>query len=167
MEYLYDKLCRITRICIILSMVFMIALMLVLIGNVIARAFGRVIVGTYEISELFCIVAVSFAFAYGEIHGVHVAVRLLLDRFKGRKRLLFEIIAHFFSTMTWGIVTWATFTFVNLWSSERTDAIHLPYLPFRIIWAIGMILFFLLLLTNLIRAITKLLNTRRQPATLP
>ena len=130
-----------------LGAVFLLAMMITVVANIIYRFFGHVIVGSYELVELMILVTVSFALGYTAQQKGHLVVNILVTRFPQRIQSILEAITSFISAATWGIIAWASAGILTeRWLREQTEMLSVPYLPFRFIWLFGLILLCLVFL---------------------
>jgi len=137
--------------------VFLTAMMLLIVANVVYRLLGHVIAGSYELSELMIVVTAAFALGYAALEGSHVAVRVLTSRFSRRVQLVLGAVMAFISLGVWGVIAWTgTSVVTERWLSERTDLLEVPFLPFRLIWILGLGLVCLVYLAEVVQTLRKL-----------
>jgi len=128
--------------------------MVLIVASVVVRPFGEVIAGSYELVEVLIVVIVGFALAYTALKQRHVAISLLTSRFSQRKQVIIASFTWFLSLCTWGIIVWAsTDIMFEKWLAERTEWLGVPYLPFRFVWVFGLLLYCLVFLIELSRAL--------------
>lgn len=139
-----------------LAGIFLAGIMVAIVLDVILRLVKIPIIGSYELTEVAIIVAVAFALPYTALKGGHVAVDLLVSRFKPRARQLSVAITILFSTVIWALVVWASVEVLQAkWLNEASYTLKIPYLPFRFIWVIGLTLFCIVYLFEAIKRLIK------------
>jgi TRAP-type C4-dicarboxylate transport system permease small subunit len=135
---------------------FLVAMMLLVLANVIYRLFGHAVFGSYELSEMMVVVTVAFALAYAAAKKSHVVVRIIVSRFPRRAQALTEAVMSLLSLGTWAVIAWAgTIVMSERWLGEKTELLLVPLLPFRVFWLIGLILFCLVYLLDMLTAIRR------------
>lgn len=116
---------------------FLVALMFLIVANIIYRAFGHIIAGTYELSQLLAVAAVSFALIYATLGKSHVIINILISRFPSRSKSILELAMSVITFIVWVLVTWGSATILSeKWLNENTEMLDIPFLPFRFIWVI-------------------------------
>ena len=157
MEALADLIERITRKGVFVGGDFLIAGMLLLMGNIFGRFLHIIIPGSYELFELLMVIPVGFALVYAALHQTHVVVRLIVSRFPAKLAAVAETGAALLSFVIWALITWggARLAYEN-GLGEISDVLEIPFLPFRIIWLFCLFLFCLTYLVDLSRAFGKL-----------
>ena len=136
------------------GIVFLLALMVLVVANVVVRAFGGGIAPTYELSELMIVVAVAFALVYTTKEKGHVVVDILVPRLPRRIQAILQSFTLFLSVGICALIGWAGFDIMRYtWLKETTTVLELPYLPFRGIWVFSLLLVFLVLLFDLFKAL--------------
>lgn len=114
------------------------ALMLLTVVTVVFRAIGIAFPGTYSLSMLLLIPAVSFALAYAAMQGEHTRVTLFVDRIKSdRIRLGVHGVMTFLGSLFWVAIAWATIreAIRRGAQNELSPIINVPVAPFR--WAMA------------------------------
>lgn len=133
--------------------------MLLLVSNIFGRFTHFVIPGSYELFELVMAVPIAFALVHAALQKAHVIVRLLVSRFPPKLGALMEVFASFLSLVVWALIVWggARLAFES-GLKEASETISVPYLPFRILWLLGLVLFCLSYLLDMSRALKRLLE---------
>jgi TRAP-type C4-dicarboxylate transport system permease small subunit len=145
---------RITRGCTLISSAFLIAVMLIIVANVVVRFFGRIIPGHYELVSLLIVVSVAFTLSYTALHQGHIAMKLIISRVSRRKQIIIGAVTTILSIVVWGAITWASIAVINEKGlSEVSNMLLIPYLPFRCVWVLGLSLFCLVLLSDLLKVL--------------
>jgi TRAP-type C4-dicarboxylate transport system permease small subunit len=147
---------RMEGISVAIGICFLLGIMVLAVSNIISRACGNVIAGTYEIIGLAIVVTVVFALGYTELEKNHIVVRVLVDRFPQRVRAIVYIITSFISLGVWALIAWAAVAILReRWLMEESQLLEIPYFPIRFIWVLGLLVFCLVLLFNLLMLLSQ------------
>jgi TRAP-type C4-dicarboxylate transport system permease small subunit len=145
---------RLTHFGIALGGAFLVAMMLVIVAVVFSRLLHIGIAGATEMVEVFVIVTVAFALPYTALRKGHVVIEILLNRFKPRTQAILQAFCSFLTLSIWGLITWsAAVIMLEKGLSEVSFLIKVPYLPFRIVWILGLILFCMAFLVDFIKSV--------------
>ena len=159
MDYVANIFRRLNRGGMAIGAAFLTGMMVLIVANIIYRLSGHVIPGSYEISELMIVVAVAFALGYAAVEKSHVVVKIVVSRFPQRWQSILEAFMSLISLATWAVIAWASVNVLSArWLTEETDLLDVPYLPFRIVWVLGLVMFCLVYLTDLFRALSQLVR---------
>lgn len=112
--------------------------------------------GAINLSVYILVAVIYFSLAYAQLKDENVAVELVVNRFRGRSRQLIIIIALLISLVACFFLVWSSCKSTWLsWSvRERMDgAPFYPIYPSKIALAIGVVLLFLQLLADFIKAV--------------
>ena len=138
---------------------FLTGMMVLIVANIIYRLFGHVIPGSYEISTLMIVVAVAFALGYAAVHNSHIVVKIVVTRFSERWQAILTVIMSLISLATWAVIAFASYNVLSQrWLTEMTDLLDIPYLPFRMIFVLGLVILCLVYITDLVRALRGVLK---------
>lgn len=159
METLTVWVNRITKGGVFVGGFFLIIGMLLLMSNIFGRFINFVIPGSYETFELLMVIPVGFGLAYAGLHQGHVVVNLIVSRLPPRLRAAAEVLAALLSLAIWVLIAWggAHLAFES-GLHEISDVLGIPYLPFRIVWVIALILFCLSYFLDLHQAVRRAIN---------
>ena len=156
MDYLANIVRRMGGWGMALGAAFLTGMMVLIVANIISRLSGHVIAGSYELSELMIVVAVAFALGYAALKKSHVVVKIVVSRFPQRAQSILEAFMSLISLATWALIAWAGFLILSeRWLTEETDLLDVPYLPFRFVFLLGLLLFCLVYLIDLFRALSQ------------
>nr|WP_255720554.1 TRAP transporter small permease subunit [Acuticoccus kalidii] len=140
----------------VLAGVFLVAIAVIVASQIVARLMGKIVPSADEFAG-FCLAATSFlglAFAFRE--GSHIRVTLFVHAARGWLRQVFLVVALAIAATIMGIFAWHTLKMVgqNLMRNEVTSGlIPMPlWLP-QAGMAIGVLLFFIAILEDLVRAL--------------
>jgi TRAP-type C4-dicarboxylate transport system permease small subunit len=140
---------RATFFSTIVVCVFLLILAILTTINVIVRGLGGNILGNTEISVLLAIIAVSCAFAYTTLERGHISVTMLVDHLSKPTRAILEIVTSTISLAFIALIIWGSIKLLPNKLDEQTFIHHIPILPFRIIFVLGLILFCLVWVVNI------------------
>ena len=163
MDRYHSFILRLTTAFTVVGISFMVGVMLVIVANIISRAFDKAILGTYELAQLMLAVTVGCALAYCALMQSHVIVSIVLTRLRHPVRKVLAVITTFFSLVLWILVAWqgAKFAMEQLSVREITFIMEWPVYPSRFIFLIGVILLCLLLFGDLVKALRE--SVRNEP----
>ncbi|MGB9919705.1 MAG: TRAP transporter small permease [Moorellales bacterium] len=120
---------------------FLVANAVLIFTNVVSRAFGRSIVGTYELVVLLIVVSASLSLFATTVERGHVTVPFVTRRLTGRAAAVVSGLASLLSAATWAVLVWASMRVLpGKWLRERSELLEVPYLPFRLVWVVALIL---------------------------
>jgi len=154
MEYFEKFVRRLGTVCGAIGTIFLVAIMAVIMTNIVLRAFGRALIGTYEAVQLMSVVTASFCIGYCAIKQGHVVVSLVTTRLPERIRTLFYMVTSSIAIGLWALIIWkgAVFAWQHLLKGEVTHVMRWPIYPMRFVFVLGSIILCLVLLVDLFRA---------------
>lgn len=133
------------------------AIMAMVMVNVILRLAGYPLKGTLEFVQIFSALAIGLSLANCAVHGGHIAVTLLVDKFPPKVQVavdfLMELIAFVFLMVgAWQLYLQAA---GSMQSGEVGMTTGMPFYPFIGLIAIGFLLFALVVLKKMVAAFSK------------
>lgn len=159
MNVLANALARITKGGTLIGGLFLIAGMLLLVGNIIGRLAHFVIPGSYEVFELIMAVPVAFGLVYAALTKGHVVVHLIVSRLPERIAAASEVFASLLSFAAWALIAYAGAQLaIESGLEEISETLGIPYLPFRVVWVFCLLLFCLTYLVDLSQAFRRSLK---------
>jgi TRAP-type C4-dicarboxylate transport system permease small subunit len=125
--------------------------MFIIVANVIYRAFGGVIVGTYDLVEITIVIVAAFSIADTEIHKRHTSVDMVTNLLSEGAQLHVENGCNLISFLYWGIIAWgsAKLTIEKAQLGEVTELLRISIIPFRALWVFGLILICMVIVYNI------------------
>ena len=84
----------------------LVAMMLVTVGEMVFRMFGRPMAGTVETIGWLAAVTTAFALGYTQLYQGHVSIDLLVRRFGPLTAALLNVVVYLISTALFVVVTW-------------------------------------------------------------
>lgn len=153
-ERIVHSLCK---YCDWIARVGVVAMMLIAVGNIIMRAAGKPILGTYDFVSFIGAMLVAFAIAYCAVQKGHIEVELFVARLPERPREIITCITSFFSLGIFSVTTWQCVVLANdMWKhGELSMTALLPFYPYIYGVAFGFALLCLVILVDLIKSLVK------------
>ena len=154
-NYLPNLLDGIMKVLVGTGVVCLLAVMLVFVGNIISRSFGKPILGTYEVIRLCMVPVIAFALGYTALKQGHIVIEIVLALFRKRARKIFAAISALLSLFIWALIAWRSteFAFIKWGRGETTEQLSLPVPLFRMIWAGGLLVLVLVLCFQLVQSL--------------
>jgi TRAP-type C4-dicarboxylate transport system permease small subunit len=135
---------------------FLAGIMVLIVASIITRLFGRVVPGSYEMIELMIVVTVSFSLAYTGLKQGHVIVNIVVSRFPERLQIFCTVFTCLISLGFWGALAWAAYQIaLEKGILEVTEYFLIPYIPFRFVFTIGLLLVSLTFLIEMLKSIKR------------
>ena len=136
---------------------FLAAGMLLVVTSVASRAFFNIgVVGTYELLQLMMGVVIAFALVYTALRKGHVAVKIISSRFSLKTGAIIGIAMAFLSLAMWGITSGAIVQYLcEMGMTEMSETLEVPYLPFRAVLILGLLLLSLTYISDIYEGIRK------------
>jgi TRAP-type C4-dicarboxylate transport system permease small subunit len=156
---LYDKIMQgIIGFGMVIGSFALAAVMLIIMSNVIYRAFGGIIAGTYDLVEITVIIVAAFSIAGTELHNRHTTVDMITRLFKEKVQLWLENGCNLVSFVYWSVIALssAKIALEKAEIGEVTEFIHISIIPFRILWVYGLVLICLVIIYNIYRNLLRL-----------
>jgi TRAP-type C4-dicarboxylate transport system permease small subunit len=139
-----------------LGAAFLVGMMVLITASVISRRAGHVIQGTYELSELMIVVTAAFALVYAALNKTHIVIKVVVERFPQRAQAILEAVMSFISLATWAMIAWTGFLILSQrWLKEASVDLSVPFLPFRLIFFIGLVLLCSVYLIDMVKALRR------------
>lgn len=134
---------------------FLLGTMTIIMTSVVSRRFGHPVYGVYEWVELLMVPVVAAALGYAELKKGHVAVSIVAEKLGRRMRGFVDSFNAFVSLAVWAVVLWATMR-IGVERAFEQSLIHkFSLLPFRVVFAYGLLCWCLVLLADFIEGIRK------------
>lgn len=152
---LYEKIIsKVVFWGLIIGTLALVGVMLIIDANIVYRAFGRIIAGTYDLVEITIVVAVAFALTYTEFYQAHTRVDLFTSKMPKGMKLGFEYFSNILSVVYWSTIVYATakLTMEKAALGEKTDLLKISIIPFRVFWLVGLVIVVLIVLLNISKA---------------
>lgn len=134
----------------------MVAVMMVVVGNVLLRAiFKSPILGAYEYVGYLTALMISLALAYCAVQNAHIAVGIVVDRLSRRSQGFVDLAVHTLGLVFWLAAAWHLVQHGRgLAASGVVSATaQIPFYPFVYLVAAGLLALSLVLLVKLVEAL--------------
>lgn len=130
---------------------FMLAVVFVMCANVIYRAFGGIIAGTFDLVELLIVPAIGFALVTVELEKRHIVVDILTSQFRYWTQSWLRIVMAVVSLIYWAAMCWAAWTMFmrKVATGENTQLLNISILPFRVVWAFALLWICFVIIINI------------------
>jgi TRAP-type C4-dicarboxylate transport system permease small subunit len=147
---------RVTKGGTVAAGVFLWSAMFLVVASVISRQFNVAITGSHELMELMISVTIAFALVYAALQKRHVVVKIIVSRFSVRTAAIVSIVVSFLSLAIWGLIAGATAQLVYEQGMRAiSETLEVPYLPFKIVLILGVLLFSLTYISDIFEELKK------------
>lgn len=144
----------------IVAGVTLVAMMALVFGNVVCRAVWQPIMGTYEMTAFLAAMTISFALANCAVNKGHIALTLFVDRLPPRLRAFLDIIVSILGALLYLILAWEVtkYAFHMRRIGEVSLTMEIPFYPFILGVAFGLLMLALVSLVDLFKSLMRLFN---------
>jgi TRAP-type C4-dicarboxylate transport system permease small subunit len=141
MNVLFRLLVRSSKIMNVISAVTLTIIMLLTVADVLLRAWGRPILGTYEVVSILLAVVIGLSIPKVSLDRGHVYMEFLLERLSGKGKAILQTITRIFCIVLFLLIGYNLFSIANEFriAGEVTNTIRLPFYP--IAYAVGVCCF--------------------------
>lgn len=135
----------------------LIAMMLFTVADMVLRAFGHPVAGSYEVIGWLSAAAMALALGYAQLHKGHVAIDLVVERLHPRTRAVVEAFTTLASLLLFAAVAWyvASYGVVLHRSGSLSETLKAIVYPWVYVVALGCGGLALALLADFFRALTR------------
>ncbi|GAI76420.1 unnamed protein product, partial [marine sediment metagenome] len=134
-----------------------VAIMLLIVGNVLLRIVWKPILGTYDLVSFLGAALISFALAHCAAQKGHVAIGVVVERLSQRAQAITDSITGIFSVAIFLVISWQCIVYATkLWQDDVLSVtLMVPYFP--IVYGVGFacILLSLVLLVGFFKSVAK------------
>jgi TRAP-type C4-dicarboxylate transport system permease small subunit len=143
-----------------ISGIALVAMMLLIFINVLSRAVWQPLLGTYEFTSLLASITISMSLAYCAVNKGHVAITLFADRFPRRVRSVLNVIVSLIGTVLFAVLSWqcVRYAITVYHSGEESMTPEMPFYPFIVGVAFGLLMLALVLLVDLFKALKRIIT---------
>jgi len=148
----FDRFVRLlSKYCDRIAQAAVVAMMLLVVGDIVLRAVWRPVPGTYDVVGFIGAVLVSFAIAYCAVQGGHISVELVVARLSQRVQLIINVITGILSLGIFALVTWQCLILAEDMRQvgEVSMSALIPFYPYIYGVAFGCALLCLVILVDL------------------
>lgn len=140
----------------------LVMVMVVIVSNILMRAWWKPLPGSYELVEVLGAVILSMGAAYCAIARGHVTVSLFVDKLSKKKQAIVDIVTSlisfvFISAIGWGLLKYAKMTYNR---GLETSTLSIPLYPVYFLVAAGLIMLALTAMLEFIKSISTLISKR-------
>ncbi len=153
------------KVMVTISSIFLAAMMLLVTSDVTGRyVFKTPVKGSDELVGLLLLCVAACAFSYTQQEKRHIRIDILIDHVPPRARLGFDIFNYLFSLGVYGLITWQIFGTARKYilhlqfGTSTSEILHIPWTPFLIILGLGFAILSLVMLSDMIIAIVKVVK---------
>jgi TRAP-type C4-dicarboxylate transport system permease small subunit len=134
---------------------FLIAMILITGGNILARLFGHPLRGTFELMGYFGAVVTAFALGYTQIKRGHIAVDIIVLKFSKTTQRVLQAINHLCCLVFFFIATIQIYKYATTLkeTGEVTETLQIVYYPFTYAVAIGCLILAFTFLVDFLKTI--------------
>lgn len=138
----------------------LVATMLLVVGNILLRLFGRPIEGTYEWVGFLTATAIGLALAYCAVQQGHIAVTFLVDKLPPRLQAVIDLITGLLAVAFLVLAFWESVVYGTSMaiSGEVALTTQTPFYPFIYLIALGLLVLALVLLVGLLEPLKKVVG---------
>ncbi|MGZ3494786.1 MAG: TRAP transporter small permease [Thermodesulfobacteriota bacterium] len=131
MGNLYSILLRVSKILSYIGAVALTFMMLLTVADVILRAGGRPILGTYEIVAFSLAIVIGFTIPQVSLDRGHVLMEIVLDKVSKRSKTILNTFTRLLCIILFAIVGYNLFLIGNelITSGEVSSTLKLPFYP--------------------------------------
>lgn len=142
----------------ILAGVALVAMMVLVFGNVISRAVWQPIMGTYEVTAFLAAMTISFALANCAVDKGHIALTLFVDRLPPRGRAFFDIIVSILGALLYLVLAWQVTKYAihMKGTGEVSLTMEIPFYPFIFGVAFGLLMLALVSLVDFFKSLVRI-----------
>lgn len=146
----------ISRVGSVVATVFVVAMMLLIVADVVARRLGGV-KGAWEVQELLMVSLVFCSLSYCWLRQGHVRMGLVIERLPPRLRAAADTLAALVGLSLLIVMTWGAFnmTLRDIHTGRTTEWLQIPMWPVEMLFALACALFCLQLIASLIASLVE------------
>jgi len=141
-----------------LASILIAVMILLIMANVIGRlALKMPILGTVELVEELMVIIAFIAIPYTTLQNSHAKVTSIIDRLPIKARIIVGSISCFLAAAVFFLMSYQGFVRAIYYANNlmlSTPALEIPFFPFRLVFALGCLLIFLILLGQTINTAT-------------
>jgi TRAP-type C4-dicarboxylate transport system permease small subunit len=148
------------KVCDRIAQAAVLAMLLLVVGNILLRIVWKPILGTYDITGFIGAILIAFAVAYCALQRGHIQVELLVERFPERVQGIIDSITGILSLGIFSLITWQCSELANHVRrvGEVSMSAHISYYPYVYGVAFGCGLLCVVILVDLIKSLVKVMK---------
>jgi TRAP-type C4-dicarboxylate transport system permease small subunit len=131
MENMFSVLQKTSKWLAVIAGTALTLMMFLTVGDVVGRAFGHPIMGTYEVAGLMLALVIGFAMPKVLLARQHIYMDFLVDRLSKRNKALMTIFTRILNILLFVLIGYALFKvgYEYQTSGETSPTIRLPFFP--------------------------------------
>lgn len=139
-----------------IGMITIFVMMIIVTISVILRGFSSPFSGQVEVVELLMLLLIMVGLSYTQSENAHVEIGLIVDKFPIRVQAVFDMIASILIIAVCFVISKANFEgfFSYIEIGYTSSVLSIPLFPFKLIVAIGILLWGLEGILKLIRSVS-------------
>lgn len=147
-----------------LAQIALVVVMLVIVANIIMRAWWKPLTGSYELVEIFGAIILSLGLAYCAVNRGHVMVSLLVDNFPPRVQSAVDCITNAVSLAVIALIGWGLLQYAAMVHrrSLSTASLDIPLFPVYYLVAFGLLMLALTVFVDLLKSIIAAIQGSRK-----
>lgn len=155
----FYQICRFANYA---AAVFLAAMVLITTVDVIGRfIFNSPLKGSLEMIEFLMVAIGAFGLGWATLRDVHINVNILVQNFRERIQIVFDIITHLMCLIIFGLISWQTMTEAlnsMLTYKDVSEVLKIPVYPFYFFMAFGLVMLGIAIIFKIIFFIGKLVE---------
>lgn len=157
MAYFERVIHSLSRVCDRIAQGAVVAMMVIVVGNIVLRIFWHPIYGTYDVVMVLGSIVVAFALGYCAVQRGHIAVEIVVARFPQRIRAIIDSITGILSVGIFAIIAWQCWVYGTDMRrlGEVSMSVYIPLHPFIYGVSFGCAVLCAVVLIDLIKALAK------------
>jgi TRAP-type C4-dicarboxylate transport system permease small subunit len=146
-----------SRFCDRIAQVAVVAMMLLVVGNILGRKLWKPIYGTFDFVGFLGAILVAFALAYCALKKGHIEVELVMARLPERAQGIIGSITHMLSLAIFSLITWQCIVLGDDMrrSGELSMTALVPSYPYIYAVAFGCALLCVVILVDIIKSLVQ------------
>lgn len=143
-----------------ISCVALVAMMAFVSINVVCRAFGHPIFGTYESVGFLLAIMVAFSIAHCAVKKGHIAVNVLEGVIPARMLPVLDTIVAILGTGLYLVLAWQCAIYAKImWDKgELSMSMEIPFYPLIFVVAFGLFMLGLVLMVDICKSLTRVFS---------
>jgi C4-dicarboxylate transporter, DctQ subunit len=139
------------------SCVALVAMMAFVFINVVCRAFGHPIFGTYESVGFLLSIMVAFSIAHCAVNKGHIAVNILEDLIPKRMLPVLDCIVAMLGAGLYLVLAWQCFVYAKIMrdKGELSMSMEIPFYPLILVVAFGFLMLALVLVIDIHKSLAR------------
>jgi TRAP-type C4-dicarboxylate transport system permease small subunit len=150
----------VAKICDRIAQAAVVAMLLLVVGNILLRIVWKPILGTYDLAGFIGAILIAFAIGYCALQRGHIQVELLVARLPERVQGIIDSITGILSLGIFSLITWQCNLLANHIRrvGEVSMSAHISYYPYIYGVAFGCGLLCMVILVDLIKSLVKVMK---------